>query len=155
MPGLSLQISLSVSKYRQLHVYSILSNVCYSNTFISILCNFIAFSFVKLKSYIGTGSSGKITKMLGLDTDLEGRHVILIEDIVDTARTLHNFLPELQKQNPASVSILTLLVKPDAMEHDIDLKYVGFSVPNHFLVGYGLDYDGFGRELNDIYQIAE
>jgi hypoxanthine phosphoribosyltransferase len=112
-------------------------------------------SFVKLKSYIGTGSSGKITTMLGLDADLQGRHVILVEDIVDTARTIHSFLPELEKLNPASVSILTLLVKPDAMEHDIDLKYVGFEVPNHFLVGYGLDYDGFGRELNDIYQIAE
>ena len=112
-------------------------------------------SFVKLKSYVGTESSGKLVTMLGLDAELEGRHVILLEDIVDTARTLHTFLPELKKQNPASISILTLLVKPDAMEYKIDLKYVGFSVPNHFLVGYGLDYDGYGRELNDIYQIAE
>jgi len=112
-------------------------------------------SFVKLKSYVGTESSGKLTTMLGLDVDLEGRDVILLEDIVDTARTLHTFLPELKKLNPASISIFTLLCKPDAMEHEIPLKYVGFSVPNHFLLGYGLDYDGFGRQLNDIYQIVE
>ena len=112
-------------------------------------------SFVKLKSYVGTESSGKITTMLGLDADLKGRHIILLEDIVDTARTMHRFLPELQKHEPASVSILTLLVKRDAMEHDIHLDYVGFEVPDHFLVGYGLDYDGYGRQLNDIYQISE
>lgn len=112
-------------------------------------------SFVKLKSYVGTESSGKITTMLGLDADLKGRHIILLEDIVDTARTMHRFLPELQKHEPASVSILTLLVKRDAMEHPIHLDYVGFEVPDHFLVGYGLDYDGYGRQLNDIYQISE
>ena len=112
-------------------------------------------SFVKLKSYVGTESSGKITTMLGLDADLKDRHIILLEDIVDTARTLHRFLPDLEKYQPASVSILTLLVKREAMEHAIDLDYVGFEVPNHFLVGYGLDYDGFGRQLNDIYQINE
>ncbi|MDC0231434.1 hypoxanthine phosphoribosyltransferase [Aureispira] len=111
-------------------------------------------SFVKLKSYEGTESSGKITTMLGLDTNLEGRDIILLEDIVDTGRTFHSFLPELQKLNPKTVSILTLLVKPDAMEYEIPLKYVGFSVPNHFLLGYGLDYDGLGRQLNDIYQIV-
>ncbi|MCH2023669.1 MAG: hypoxanthine phosphoribosyltransferase [Saprospiraceae bacterium] len=111
-------------------------------------------SFVKLKSYEGTESSGKITTMLGLDTNLEGRDIILLEDIVDTGRTFHSFLPELHKLNPKSVSILTLLVKPDAMEYEIPLKYVGFSVPNHFLLGYGLDYDGLGRQLNDIYQIV-
>ena len=93
--------------------------------------------------------------MLGLDADLKGRHIILVEDIVDTARTMHRFLPELQKHEPASVSILTLLVKRDAMEHPIHLDYVGFEVPDHFLVGYGLDYDGYGRQLNDIYQISE
>ena len=111
-------------------------------------------SFVKLKSYEGTESSGKITTMLGLDTNLEGRDIILLEDIVDTGRTFHSFLPELQKLNPKTISILTLLVKPDAMEYEIPLKYVGFSVPNHFLLGYGLDYDGLGRQLNDIYQIV-
>lgn len=112
-------------------------------------------SFIKLKSYVGTQSTGKLTKMIGLDADLEGRHIVIIEDIVDTGRTLHNFLPELEAMNPASVSILTLLNKPDAMEHDIPMKYIGFKVPNLFLIGYGLDYDGLGRHYNDIYQIVE
>lgn len=111
-------------------------------------------SFIKLKSYIGTQSSGKLTTMIGLDTDLEGRHIILLEDIVDTGRTLHNFLPELNKFNPASVAVLTLLNKPDAMEHHVPMKYVGFEVPNNFLIGYGLDYDGWGRHHNDIYTIV-
>lgn len=112
-------------------------------------------SFVKLKSYVGTESSGALTTMLGLDADLEGRHVVLLEDIVDTGRTLHKFLPELEKLNPASVAILTLLNKPDAMEHDIPMKYIGFKVPNNFLIGYGLDYDGWGRQHNAIYTIVE
>jgi hypoxanthine phosphoribosyltransferase len=112
-------------------------------------------SFVKLKSYVGTESSGELTTMLGLDVDLKGRHVVLLEDIVDTGRTLHKFLPELEKMNPASVAILTLLNKPDAMEHDIPMKYIGFKVPNNFLIGYGLDYDGWGRQHNAIYTIVE
>jgi hypoxanthine phosphoribosyltransferase len=112
-------------------------------------------SFVKLKSYVGIESSGALTTMLGLDADLEGRHVVLLEDIVDTGRTLFKFLPELEKMNPASISILTLLNKPDAMEHEIPMKYIGFKVPNNFLIGYGLDYDGWGRQHNDIYTIVK
>lgn len=112
-------------------------------------------SFVKLKSYVGTESSGTLTTMIGLDADLEGRDIVIIEDIVDTARTLFNFLPELEKKNPKSVSILTLLNKPDAMLHEVPMRYIGFKVPNHFLIGYGLDYDGFGRQHNDIYKIVE
>lgn len=112
-------------------------------------------SFVKLKSYVGTESSGELTTMLGLDVDLKGRHVVLLEDIVDTGRTLHKFLPELEKMNPASVAVLTLLNKPDAMEHDIPMKYIGFKVPNNFLIGYGLDYDGWGRQHNAIYTLIE
>lgn len=112
-------------------------------------------SFVKLKSYVGTESSGTLTTMLGLDIDLEGRHVVLLEDIVDTGRTLHQFLPELEKMNPASVTILTLLNKPDAMQHEIPMKYIGFKVPDNFLIGYGLDYDGYGRQHNDIHTIVK
>lgn len=112
-------------------------------------------SFIKLKSYMGTTSTGKVTQMLGLDTDLKGKDVILLEDIVDTARTLHNFLPELEKQFPRSIKVFSLLVKPNAMEHKIPLDYVGFEIPNDFIIGFGLDYDGYGRALNDIYKIAE
>lgn len=112
-------------------------------------------SFIKLKSYMGTTSTGKVTQMLGLDTDLKGKDVILLEDIVDTARTLHDFLPELEKQSPRSIKVFSLLVKPDAMEYKIPLDYVGFEIPNDFIIGFGLDYDGYGRALNDIYKIVE
>lgn len=111
-------------------------------------------SFVKLKSYVGT-QSGEMKMMLGLDTSLEGRPVIVLEDIVDTGKTMHTFLPELKSHKPSSIAIATLLVKPDAAKYDIPLEYVGFSVPNHFLLGYGLDYDGFGRQHNAIYKIIE
>ncbi len=114
-----------------------------------------AVSFVKLKSYSGTSSTGEVSTLLGLDMDLEGRHVLLVEDIVDTGKTLHEFLPQLQALKPASVAVFTLLTKPDALRYDVPLDYVGFEVPNYFLVGYGLDYDGWGRQHNDIYQLAE
>jgi hypoxanthine phosphoribosyltransferase len=111
-------------------------------------------SFVKLRSYVGM-ESGELTTMLGLDTALEGREVILLEDIVDTGKTIYHFLPELKKSKPASIKIMTLLVKPEAAQYDIPLEFVGFSVPNYFLLGYGLDYDGLGRHYNDIYKVVE
>ena len=112
-------------------------------------------SFVKLKSYVGDQSSGEVTTMLGLDCNLEGRDVIILEDIVDTGRTLHYFFPELQKQKPASISLFTLLVKPEAMKFEVPIDYAGFAVPNLFLIGFGLDYDGLGRNLADIYKAVE
>ena len=112
-------------------------------------------SFIKLKSYIGDQSSGEVTQMIGLDCNLEGRDVIILEDIVDSGRTLHYFLPELQKLNPNSVNLFSLLVKPEALKFDIPIDFAGFAVPNHFLIGYGLDYDGLGRNLRDIYKAVE
>jgi hypoxanthine phosphoribosyltransferase len=114
-----------------------------------------AVSFVKLQSYSGTESTGNVNTLLGLDMDLEGRHVVLVEDIVDTGKTLHEFLPQLKALHPASIAVFTLLTKPEALQYEVPLDYVGFEVPNHFLVGYGLDYDGWGRQHNDIYQLAE
>jgi hypoxanthine phosphoribosyltransferase len=107
-------------------------------------------SFVKLKSYVGDHSSGKVTTMLGLEQSLAGRHVILLEDIIDTGRTLYQFLPSLEEHGLASLKICALLHKPQATEYPIGIDYLGFSVPNHFLVGWGLDYDGLGRNLMDI-----
>ncbi len=112
-------------------------------------------SFVKLKSYQGMSSSGQVVQMLGLDCKLENRHVIILEDIIDTGRTLHHFLPELKKENPASVTLCTLLTKPDAIQYPLEIDYIGFEVPNLFLIGFGLDYDGLGRNLSDIYQALE
>jgi hypoxanthine phosphoribosyltransferase len=109
--------------------------------------------FIKLASYKGIKSTGQVTTSIGLDVSLKDRDVILIEDIVDTGKTLHEFLPQLHDQNPSSIRITSLLHKPDALLYPIKVDYLGFEVPNKFLVGYGLDYDGLGRNLKDIYQL--
>ncbi len=110
-------------------------------------------SFVKLASYKGTTSTGNVINMIGLDKDLFDRHVIIVEDIVDTGKTLHEFLPTIQHQTPKSISIVSLLQKPEALQHPVEVKYVGFAIENKFVVGYGLDYDGYGRNLPEIYQL--
>ncbi len=111
--------------------------------------------FIKLASYKGTKSTGNVITSIGLDIALTGRHVIIIEDIVDTGKTLHEFLPQLQNQQPASLKIAALLHKPDALVHPLKIDYIGFNVPNKFLLGFGLDYDGLGRNLKEIYQLVE
>ncbi len=111
--------------------------------------------FIKLASYKGTRSSGHVITAIGLDTSVKDRHVVVLEDIVDTGKTLSAFLPELQNQQPASLSICTLLHKPEATVFPLELSYIGFSIPNRFVVGYGLDYDGFGRNLPEIYQLKD
>lgn len=108
-------------------------------------------TFVRVASYDGTESTGKIRNLLGLHDNVQDRNVVIIEDIVDRGETMHFLLTEIHKFNPADVKIATLLLKPAALKFQIDLHYVGFEVPNDFLVGYGLDYDGLGRNLNDIY----
>jgi hypoxanthine phosphoribosyltransferase len=112
-------------------------------------------SFIKLASYKGTKSSGQVITAIGLDTDLHGRHVVIVEDIVDTGKTLSEFLPQLEHQQPASLKIAALLHKPEATVYPISVDYLGFSVPNKFLLGYGLDYDGLGRNIPSIYQLVE
>ena len=109
--------------------------------------------FIKLASYKGVTSKGQVITAIGLDVDIVGREVIVIEDIIDTGKTLSHFLPQLKYHHPASLKIAALLHKPDAMIHDIKIDYLGFKVPNNFLVGYGLDYDGLGRNIKQIYQL--
>jgi hypoxanthine phosphoribosyltransferase len=111
--------------------------------------------FIKLASYKGTKSTGNVITSIGLDEPLQNRHVVIIEDIVDTGKTLYEFLPQLKNQQPASLKIAALLHKPDALKHPLTINYLGFSVPNKFLLGYGLDYDGLGRNLKEIYQLVE
>ncbi len=110
--------------------------------------------FIKLASYKGIKSSGQVVTAIGLDTDIFDRHVIILEDIVDTGKTLNEFLPQLQHQQPASLVIAALLHKPDANVYPIKIDYMGFSIPNKFVVGYGLDYDGLGRNIKEIYQVV-
>lgn len=112
-------------------------------------------SFVKLTSYRGTSSSGKVTEVLGINEDLTGRTVIIVEDIVETGRTLMRAKEMLAKNNPESVHICTLLLKPDCLEAPLDVEYVAMQIPNDFILGYGLDYDQQGRQLRDIYTIVE
>src|SRR5258708_21024976 len=111
--------------------------------------------FIKLASYKGTKSSGHVITAIGLDIDLIGRHVVILEDIVDTGKTLSEFLPQLEHQQPASLKIAALLHKPEATVYPIVVDYLGFDVPNKFLLGYGLDYDGLGRNIPSIYKVAE
>ncbi len=110
--------------------------------------------FIKLASYKGMKSSGKVVTSIGLEDDLFDKEVIILEDIVDTGKTLHNFLPKLLHQQPRSLKIAALLHKPEATEYPLTLDYVGFQIPNKFVVGYGLDYDGLGRNLKEIYQLV-
>jgi hypoxanthine phosphoribosyltransferase len=112
-------------------------------------------SFIKISSYKGMQSTGRVVTTIGLDDDLFGRDVVLLEDIVDTGKTLHNFLPRLEHQQPRSLRLATLLHKPDATEYPLQLDYIGFSIPNKFVLGYGLDYDGLGRNLKEIYQLVQ
>jgi hypoxanthine phosphoribosyltransferase len=111
--------------------------------------------FIKLASYKGTKSSGQVVTAIGLDTDLTGRHVIVLEDIIDTGKTLSEFLPQLKNQQPLSLKIAALLHKPEATVYPTQIDYLGFSVPNKFLLGYGLDYDGLGRNIKEIYQLTD
>lgn len=110
-------------------------------------------SFVKLASYQGTVSTGKITEVLGINEDLTDRVVVIVEDIVDTGLTMKRMVENLGTRRPAEVHICTLLLKPDKLQVPLDIEYVAMEIPNEFIVGYGLDYDGLGRNYKDIYVV--
>ncbi|MFV0267069.1 MAG: hypoxanthine phosphoribosyltransferase [Draconibacterium sp.] len=112
-------------------------------------------SFVKLASYVGDQTTGAVKELIGLNENIEGRTVVVLEDIVDTGITIDNIQQQLKRMNPKEVLVATMLLKPDALKKDVDLKYVGIEIPNDFIVGCGLDYDGHGRNLIDIYSIVK
>jgi hypoxanthine phosphoribosyltransferase len=112
-------------------------------------------TFVKVASYHGTRSTGKVTELIGLNERIEGRHVVVLEDIVDTGNTVRHIMDALNEHHPASVSIAALLFKPDAYTQDIPIEHVAVRIPNAFVVGSGLDHDGLGRNLPGIYQIIK
>lgn len=112
-------------------------------------------TFMRFKSYEGTGSTGTVNQVLGLKEDISGRHVIIVEDIVDTGVTAREMVSELEKLNPASVRFATLLYKPESNRTGFVPDYYGFSIPPKFIVGYGLDLDGMARGLRDIYVVSE
>ena len=110
-------------------------------------------SFIKLASYKGTSSTGNVITAIGLDTNVKDRHIVILEDIIDTGKTLHHYLPQLDSMQPASVKIAVLLNKKEALQYPVQVDYACFDIPNKFVVGYGLDYDGLGRNSKDIYQL--
>ncbi len=110
-------------------------------------------SFIKASSYRGTSSTGELTSLIGINEDVKGRDIILVEDIIDTGHTLAKIVPSTEALGPASVKVATLLFKPKALKTDLRIDYVGLEIPNEFIVGYGLDYDGLGRNLREIYQV--
>lgn len=110
-------------------------------------------SFVKMSSYKGISSTGKIKEIYGLEEDVKGRTIVIVEDIVDTGYTMSLMLDQLNCEAPKEILVTTLLLKPDALKHDVKIDYVALEIPNDFIVGYGLDYDGYGRNLPDIYKI--
>ncbi|SNC67683.1 hypoxanthine phosphoribosyltransferase [Hymenobacter gelipurpurascens] len=109
-------------------------------------------SFIKVASYQGTSSTGKVQEVLGLSQEINGRHVVILEDIVDTGHTMRMLLDTLGAKQPASLEVATLFLKPECLQHELSLRYVGLSIPNDFIVGYGLDYDGLGRNYPDVYK---
>lgn len=112
-------------------------------------------SFVKLASYQGTASTGEVKEIFGVTEELHGRHVVIVEDIVDTGLTMKRMLESLGTREPASLHICSLLVKPDKLQVPLNIEYAAMEIPNDFIVGYGLDYDQQGRNLRDIYKITE
>ncbi len=112
-------------------------------------------SFIKLASYQGTCSTGEIREVIGLMQDITGRHVIIVEDIIDSGLTMAHMIETLKQQNPASISVCSMLVKPDALKVKVPIDYCCMEIPNDFIVGFGLDYDGFGRNTRDIYTLCK
>lgn len=112
-------------------------------------------AFTRLSSYEGTSSTGVVQTLLGIKETLKDRHIVVVEDIIDSGKTLATFLPTLQTSKPASVEVATLLLKPESLKYPLEIKYKGFDISNEFIVGYGLDYDGHGRNYQDIFQVVD
>ena len=112
-------------------------------------------SFVKLASYNGTSSTGQLKELIGLNERIEGRHVVVVEDIVDTGATIEAIIKQLKTLKPASVKVATLLFKPQSYLKNLKIDYVGIEIPEDFLIGYGLDYNGYGRNFEDIYSLIK
>lgn len=112
-------------------------------------------TFVKLSSYAGMQSSGQITEAIGLQQDIRGRHVIVLEDIVDTGNTLYQYMPKLKDKEPASLALAVFLRKPTALKVPLEVDYTGFDIEDKFVVGYGMDYDELGRNIDAVYRLKE
>ncbi len=112
-------------------------------------------AFIRFKSYSGTQSTGQVKEIVGLTENIEGRHVIVVEDIIDTGHTIHKLTADLLARYPAELKVATLLFKPEALVRPVDPDYVGFNIPKKFIIGYGLDIDEKARNLKDIYVLKD
>ena len=112
-------------------------------------------TFIKLSSYRGTASTGCIEELMGLDKNIDGRTIVVVEDIVDTGLTLQSFLDSIKQKNPAEIKIARCFVKPDVFQNKFPIDYKCFDIPNDFVVGYGLDYDGYGRNSEHLYKLCQ
>ncbi len=110
-------------------------------------------TFLKLASYEGTNSTGVVKKLIGFNEEIKGRTVVVIEDIIDTGNTIGNIKDQIMEMEPSELQFATLLFKPEACKKDVKIDYLGLEIPNDFIVGYGLDYEGYGRNLKDIYTV--
>ena len=111
-------------------------------------------TFLKVASYHGTTSSGKVKRLIGMNENVENKTIVVLEDIIDTGITMESILKQLNGYGPKQIKIATLLYKPDSFQKKFDIDYIGISIPNEFIVGYGLDYEGYGRNLKDIYTVV-
>jgi len=152
--GIADQLNLDYKDRRPLFVAILNGSFMFAADLFKYLNIDAEISFIKLASYKGMKSSGNVITAIGLEMDLYGREVVIVEDIVDTGKTLHQFLPKLDHQQPKSLKIAALLHKPEATQYQLKIDYLGFSIPNKFVVGYGLDFDGLGRNYKEIYQLA-
>ncbi len=112
-------------------------------------------AFIRYQSYVGTSSTGEFKVSLPLPEDIQGRHIIIVEDIIDTGATLERIIADAKDHNPASIEIASMLMKPEVFQNKFPVKYKGFEIPNKFVIGYGLDYDSRGRNLSDIMVLSE
>ena len=119
---------------------------------ITVPCNI---TFIKLSSYSGGSSTGIVKEVIGLTDSIKDKHIIILEDIIDTGTTIESVVKQLKAKGPASIKVATMLFKPQAYLKNLMIEYIGLDIPNEFLVGYGLDYDGFGRNFEDIYALTK
>lgn len=149
--GLAVRLSADYAGRQPLFVVVLTGAFMFASDLLKRITEPCEIVFIRVASYEGTGSTGVVQDILGLREDVQNRHLVIVEDIVDTGTTMHHLLPKLLAQGPASVEIATLFFKPASLRHDVALRYVACEIPNDFVVGYGLDYDGLGRNLPDVY----
>lgn len=152
---LAQSISLDYKDKRPLFISILNGSFMFSADLFKFLTVEAEICFIKLASYKGTKSSGQVITAIGLDTDITGRDIIILEDIIDTGKTLNQFLPQVFNQQPLSLRIAVLLHKPEAMVYPVKIDYTCFSIANKFVLGYGLDYNGLGRNFSQLYQLKE